>query len=183
MKTRVWDLCKVLANEHRKTILAEVCRSAGGGINVGYLVDKMHGKLEAPTVTEYLKHLEQIGLVRRERCGRYVNYYDDMRDASEEVGEIAWMIRAQMKSCGRYDDKGTFRALMNAFRAKVCHYLLKGGSGDKSSICNTFQHVPKYLVRDLQPAVDAGLLTEYVEAYELAIPDDPIVQRIIELAA
>jgi len=183
MNARVWDLCKVLANEHRKTLLAEIYRSLDGGCNVGYLVNKMQGKLEASAITQYLKYLGQIGLVRRERCGRYVNYYDDMRDASNEVGEIAWMIRAQMKSCGQYDDRGMFRALMNAFRAKVCHYLLKGGSGDKSAICSAFQHVPKYLVRDLQPAVDAGLLTEYVEAYQFVVPDDPIVRRVIELAA
>ena len=180
---KVWDLCKVLENEHRKTLLAEIYKSLDGGCNVGYLVDRMQGKLEAPAVTQYLKQLEQLGLLRRERSGKYVNYYDDLREASHEIREVARMIRHQMREKGAYEDHRMFRALMNAFRARVCHYLLNGGDGERGAICDRFSHISKYLSRDLEPAVESGLLTEYVEAYELTPPDDPIVRRIIELAA
>lgn len=180
---RVWDLCKVLANDRRRELLSLIYSSSSGGRGVGELVDKMHNKLEPPAVTQYLKQLEQIGLLRRERCGRYVGYYDDMREATDEIREIARMVRAQMKSHGGYDDHGMFRALMNAFRARVCNYLMEGGSGEKSAICAEFQHFTKYLVRDLQPAVEAGLLTEYVENYQFVTPADRIAKRVIELAA
>ena len=180
---KVWDLCKVLENGHRKTLLAEIYKSHDGGCNVGFLVDRMQGKLEAPAVTQYLKQLEQLGLLRRERSGKFVNYYDDMREAGNDVREVARLIRREMRQSGAYDDHGMFRALMNAFRARVCHYLLNGGDGERGEICDRFSHVSKYLARDLQPAVESGLLTEYVEAYELTLPDDPIVRRIIELAA
>jgi len=164
------------------TLLSEIYKSRGGGGNVGWLVECMRGKLEAPAVTQYLKQIEWIGLLRRERRGRYVNYYDDMRGAVANVRDVATLIRTEVKTSGFYDDRGMFRALMNAFRARVCHYLLNGGNGDKGNICERFQHVDKYLARDLRPAVEAGLLTEYVESYELHIPTDPIVRRVIELA-
>ena len=180
---KVWDLCKVLENEHRKKLLAEIYRSRDGGCNVGFLVDRMSGKLEAPAVTQYLKQLEQLGLLRRERSGKFVNYYDDMREAGSDVREIASLIRREMRRTGVYDDHGMFRSLMNAFRARVCHYLLNGGPGEKCDICDRFSHISKYLVRDLHPAVESGLLVEYGEAYELLLPDDPVIRRIIELAA
>jgi len=180
---KIWDLCKVLENVHRRELLAEIYRSREGGCNVGYLVEHMRNRIEPPAVTQYLRQLERIGLLRRERCGKYVNYLDDMREASPFVREVVQMIRKETKTRGSYDDNGLFRALMNAFRARVCHYLLKGGDGAKSVICDRFYHFSKHLARDLQPAVASGLLTEYVEAYELSLPDDPIVRRIIELAA
>ena len=180
---RVWNLCKVLANEHRKTLLSEIYLSRDGGCNVGFLVDVMDRRLEAPAVTQYLRQLEQIGLLRRERRGRYVNYYDDMREAVGEVREISRMIRSRIREYGRYDDKGMFRVLMNAFRARVCHYLMAGGDGGKGSVCEKFQHIPKYLGRDLRPAVEVGLLSEQIASYDLIIPQDPIVRRVIELAA
>ena len=180
---KVWDLCKVLENPHRMTLLSEIYKSMEGGGNVGWLVERMRGKLEAPAVTQYLKQIELLGLLRRERCGRYVNYYDDMREAAANVREVAALIRSVIRASGFYDDQGMFRALMNAFRARVCHYLLNGGNGDKHEICERFRHIGKYLARDLQPAIESGLLTEYVESYELQIPTDPIVRRVIELAA
>ena len=180
---KVWALCKVLENEHRKTLLAEIYKSHGGGCNVGFLVDRMSGKLEAPAVSQYLKQLEYLGLLRRERSGKFVNYYDDMREAGSDVREVARLIRREMRQTGVYDDHGMFRALMNAFRARVCHYLLNGGQGEKGAICDRFSHISRYLVRDLRPAVESGLLVEYGDAYELVPPDDQIVRRIIELAA
>ena len=115
--------------------------------------------------------------------GRYENYYDDMRGAASDVREVAALIRAEIRSSGFYDDHGMFRALMNAFRARVCHYLLIGGNGDKREICERFGHVAKYLARDLRPAVESGLLTASAESYELRLPMDPIIRRVIELAA
>ena len=179
----VWDLCKVLENPHRMTLLSEIYKSREGGGNVGWLVECMNGKLEAPAVTQYLKQIECIGLLRRERCGRYVNYYDDMREAAANVRDVAALIRSEIMASGSYDDRGMFRALMNAFRARVCHYLLNGGNADKRDICHRFRHLGKYLARDLQPAVESGLLTEYVGSYELRIPTDPVIRRVIELAA
>ena len=180
---KVWDLCKVLENPHRMTLLSEIYKSMEGGGNVGWLVERMRGKLEAPAVTQYLKQIELLGLLRRERCGRYVNYYDDMREAAANVRDVAALIRSEIMASGSYDDRGMFRALMNAFRARVCHYLLNGGNADKRDICHRFRHLGKYLARDLQPAVESGLLTEYVESYELRIPTDPVIRRVIELAA
>ena len=48
----VWDLCKVLENAHRMTLLSEIYKSMEGGGNVGWLVERMRGKLEAPAVTQ-----------------------------------------------------------------------------------------------------------------------------------
>ena len=181
-KNRVWDLCKVLENEHRRVMLSEVYKSMGGGCNVGIMVEKMQGRLEYPAVTQYLKQFEQLGLLRRERSGKYVNYFDDLSEAAPDVAEVAMMIRDAMITRGDYDDLGMFRALMNAFRARVCNYLMKGGDKSKAAICAHFEHQPKYLVRDLQPAVESGLLTEYDEEYEFNLPSDPIIKRIVELS-
>ena len=180
---KVWDLCKVFENAHRMTLLAEIYNNLDCGANVGWLVDRMSGRLEAPAVTQYLRQIELLGLLRRERSGRYVNYYDDMRGAASDVREVAALIRAEIRSSGFYDDHGMFRALMNAFRARVCHYLLNGGNGNKREICERFGHVAKYLARDLRPAVESGLLTASAESYELRLPMDPIILRVIELAA
>ena len=106
-----------------------------------------------------------------------------MREAAANVRDVAALIRSEIMASGSYDDRGMFRALMNAFRARVCHYLLNGGNADKRDICQRFRHLGKYLARDLQPAVESGLLTEYVGSYELRIPTDPVIRRVIELAA
>ena len=64
------ELCKLLHNPLRLEILRRVY-DAKGGVNVGYLADEFTDSgLGLSGVSQYLKQLERIGVVKRERAGR-----------------------------------------------------------------------------------------------------------------
>ena len=79
------EMCKLLNNRLKLEILVRVFESEDG-INVGYLADDMQNSgLGLSGVSQYLKQLERLGVVRRVRAGRYVNYEMDLRRADPKV--------------------------------------------------------------------------------------------------
>ena len=183
------ELCKLLHNPLRLRMLVSIYSSADGGANVGVLVDELsHAGLNQSGVSQYLKQLKQIGVIRRERAGRYVNYCVDRVSCGADVAEVVQQIVGRIKENGDMDFIRFFGVLMNPFRAAVIADLAAGSSGVPDEICARFKHIKKYLRRDLQIALDEGLLTvddssESFGVYSYVKPADPIVARLVELSS
>ena len=180
------EMCKLLNNGLRLEILARVF-GAKDGINVGYLADDMQNcGLGLSGVSQYLKQLERLGVIRRVRAGRYVNYVADMRKANPQVRTaVEAIVPAARKGKGERL-LPVFGALMNPFRAGVVAAVAKAGAISAGEICEKTEHQMKYLKRDLQAAVDAGLLTPddsdtELAAYHFVEPADPIVRLLVSL--
>jgi len=179
----VCKLFKVLNNPLKLMILAKVY-AAKDGLNVGLLADEMssHGLLLSG-VSQYLKELEGLGVVQRGRAGRYVNYKADCSRAHHAVREIVTGVIGRMRK-GDLTFAYVFPALMNPFRAKVVAALAKAGTISAAEICEKTDHQPKHLKRDLQPAVDAGLIWAddcdmALASYRYAEPSDPLVRMFV----
>ena len=184
MKT-ICDLCKKLNNPIRIELLRRIY-TASYGANVGLTQDG--SGLGQSGASQYLAQLEDLGLIRRERSGRYVNYYADWTLASPEIAEIAALLKK------RFAEKGDvkrllpiFAVMMNPMRARVVHYLADGGDGAKEHLIEHFKQNKKTFDRDLKPARDAGLLDmddddAGVGSYSYHAPTDPIARRLVELA-
>jgi len=183
MKT-VCDLCKRLNNPIRIELLRRAYTSLDGGVNVGIAQDK--SGVGVSGTSQYLKQLEDLGILRRERSGKYVNYIADWSAAPAPIAEIAAMLKARFKKGEDVESLVPyFNALMNPFRARVVKYLAKGGDGSKEAIADKFTKFSKTLDRDLKSAVTVGLLTcddadEGVGTYAYHPPTDEIVLKIIE---
>ena len=183
----VCDLCRVLANPLRLEILARVY-CAMDGFNVGLLADEMQKyHLGLPTVSEYLMQLERIGLIRRRREGRYVNYYPVSTGVPASIRGIVKLIVANLRNNGSRDYAGAFLALKNPFRAKVVGLLSCKQSLSTEAICIRFEHEMRYLYRDLKSAIDAGLIRADGNcsdaSYFYIPPKSEIVQLMIEQIA
>lgn len=158
-------------------------------MNVGLLADALSAAgLNQSGVSQYLKQLAHVGVIRRERAGRYVNYRADWVSGGAKVTEAARLIVSRIQEKGDLDFTRFFGVLMNPFRAAVITYLAKGGAGDPGSICAVFQHQRRNLRRDLQVALDEGLLSvddssEVFGVYSFVTPADPLVARLVELCA
>ena len=185
MKT-IFDLCKRLDNPIRRELLRRVYTSRDGGANVGLAQD--NSGLGMSGTSQYLKQLEELGLIRRERAGRYVNYLADWSQAPGAVQEIAALIHRRFSEGGDLEPlEPVFHSLMNPFRGRAIHWLSTGGSGDKAALCERFNKRREVLARDLQPAVEAGLLEvtdddSETGAYVYRAPADPLARRLIDLA-
>ena len=80
-----------------------------------------------------------------------------------------------------------FDVLMNPFRAKVVAAVAKAGAIPALEICEKLEHQAKHLRRDLQCALDAGLLTVDdsdvgCAVYRYVAPSDPLVELLVSLA-
>ena len=180
------EMCKLLNNKLKLEILVRVFESREG-INVGYLADDMQNSgLGLSGVSQYLKQLERLGVVRRIRAGRYVNYEMDMRRADPKVRTAVEAIIAAVRKGKSATLLPVFGALMNPFRAGVVAAVAKAGAIPSEEICAKTEHQMKYLKRDLQAAVDAGLLdpddsdTEHA-IYHFVEPDDATVRLLVSL--
>ena len=182
----IHNLCKLLHNPLKREILLRVYASRDG-LNVGALADEMGRKGFVPSdVSHYLKELEAVGVIRRSRAGRYVNYYPDPQNASADVRLV---VEAFLQLNGRLGKKvldAVFGALMNPFRAKVIAALSTAGSIPALEICQKTEHQPRYLKRDLQAAVEANLIwaddSETASAvYHFVPSNDPFVKRLVSL--
>lgn len=163
------EMCKLLNNRFRLEILVRVFR-AKGGMNVGWLADEMEGKgLGVSGVSQYLKQLERLGVVRRVRAGRYVNYEADTQRADPKVRTAVEAIVTAVTEERPGVLLPVFAALMNPFRAGVVAAVAKAGAISAHEICERTEHQMKYLKRDLQAAVDAGILD----------PDDSEISRAV----
>ena len=180
------ELCKLLNNPLRLKMLTRVYASRDG-VNVGILVDEMLNEgLNQSGVSQYLKQLEHLGVIRRERAGRYVNYYADCTNCDSRVAEAVRLIIGRVRSNGEMSFTRFFGVLMNPFRAAVITYLAAGNAGDPVSICTAFGHQRKYLRRDLQMALDEGLLavddsSEILGVYSYVKPADALVATLVRL--
>lgn len=185
MKT-VFDLCRRLDNPIRRELLRRVYTSLDGGYNVGLAQD--NSGLGMSGTSQYLKQLEELGLIRRERCGRYVNYLADWSVAPTGIRDLAAQFHARFAEGGTLESLApVFHAVMNPFRGRVLNWLSRGGSGEKSLLCERFNKRREILARDLKPAIDVGLLDmtdddETAGEYVYCPPTDPLALHILSLA-
>lgn len=178
----ICELCKVLNNPLKLELLLRV-HSVRDGANVGVLADEMSRRgLVLSGVSQYLKQLESLGVIRRSRDGRYVNYYPDLRGASADVKAVVEALVSRKGSLAELAP--VFAALMNPFRTRVVALLHKAGEISGVEICEKTQHSLRYLKRDLQAAVDAGLLwaddsEPALAVYRSCEPKDPIARLLV----
>ena len=179
----ICELCKLLNNPLKLEMLLRVY-SAKDGVNVGVLADEMSPRgLVLSAVSQYLKQLESLGAVRRVRAGRYVNYFPNDA-ASADIRSVIATIAARKGNCRTLAPY--FAALMNPFRAKVVAALRKAGKISGVEICERTEHQLRYLKRDLQAAVDAGLVwaddsEPSLAVYRFCEPTDPVARLLVSL--
>ena len=120
MLTEPWELCRKLANPERRALLRMVCE-AKDGLNVGLAQDGAVG-LEQSGTSQYLGQLWKLGLIRRVRSGRFVNYYADAENAHALVKDVAVALQERFRAeagCGSHDESylPVMRVMGNAMRA------------------------------------------------------------------
>jgi len=180
---KIWDLCKLLNNEKKLALLMAICLAGESGVQVKALVESMKDAgLKATAVSTYLKQLATLGLLRRERRGMKVTYIYDPYRARPEVRKVMAMIRSRLSSGGNTRFLRFFRVLMNPFRAKVARHLLSGKGGGMADICAAFGCSQVLVWAELKIGVEEGMFECVAGGYELHLPDDPILRRIIELS-
>ena len=175
---------KLLNNSLRVDLLVRIHTSKGGA-NVSMLADVMEQSgLGLSGVSQYLKQLEAFHVIRRERAGRYVNYIPDLVAADPRVRAAVRLIVANERK--RQAFEGIFAALMNPFRARVVAAVASVGEISGEEICDKTNHQMKHLKRDLQEAVEAGLLDPSdseprVAVYRYRPPEDRTARKLVEL--
>lgn len=161
----ICELCKVFSNPLRLEILSHIYQ-AKDGFNFGLLVDQMQkSKLYAPGlcasgVNQYLRELVRLGIVRRRREGRHVDYYADLSHATTSIAKITSLVVTQMKRSKNRNFARVFPALMNPFRAHVIRLLAKTGPLSPERLCARTKHQPKRLQQDLKFAFKANLIAK-----------------------
>ena len=182
-------MCKLLNNPKRMDFLVRLYRDSRGlrdtCLNVGNAQDGS-GLFLAAT-SSYLRQLADIGLLRRERSGRLVNYYPDFTRAAEEVQEIAALIMHRLrKEDGNMSFAPVFRVMMGAIRARVVRYIASGGDGCVEHLSERFQLKTWDLRHYLKFAEEGGMLVCNSDdpdgVYRYIAPADPIARRIVELS-
>jgi len=157
------------------------------GVNVGVMTDELsQSGIGQSGVSQYLKQLSAIGVIRRVRAGKFVNYVrgEAPNPAVREAVRIIvdWKLQKGDKRvveiCG---------VLMNPFRAAAVSAVAKAGKVAASEICEKLEHQMKYLKRDLQSAVEAGLLEMDDDAspdpvYRYVEPSDTLAKELVALA-
>ena len=180
---RIWDLCKILNNDKKLSLLMLICEAGQIGVSVRELVAAMSGQgLKSSAVSTYLKQMASLGLLRRERSGMDVRYIYDSYRAREEVREVMEMIRQRFADKGPVDFVRYFRVLMNPFRAKVARHLLEGKGGSMDEICQAFGCAAVLVWAELKIGVEEGMFALVEGGYELHLPNDAILRRIVELS-
>ena len=163
-------------------MLRTIYDSRDNACNVGVLADLFRdGGLKVSGISQYLKQLEELGVIERRRSGKYVNYLARATNASMPVAKALELALSHSDA----EVSRVFGILRNPFRARAVAYLAKGGAGDAPTMCERLNHMTKYLKRDLQPAVDGGLLTvddsgPFV-CYALAAELDPFTTDFVRL--
>lgn len=185
----LWELCRKLHNPRRLELLRRIYTSYhNGGLGVNEATDT--GILGQSASSLYLKHLEELGLVRRERGGRFVGYYSDWSRASSSIGEIAAMFHERFNA-----ERGKAQlsllvplgVLGNAFRLRAVHRIYVSQRLSKERLADYYGKEVRIITRDLDPAVKAGLISVDSDdddgVYEPVQQRDAIIKRIIELGA
>jgi len=183
----ICELCKLLNNPVRLEVLLRTY-AARDGMNVSILASDMQmSGLGLSGVSQYLKQLERLGLLRRMRSGLYVNYYADAKEALPKVRQALNAIVASAGKDWRVPCAPVFGVLMNPIRARIVAAVAQAGAISAREICEHTNHPMKYLKRDLRPAVEVGLLTAddsdpSVAVYRYIEPQDPTVRLLVSLA-
>ena len=184
------EMCKKLSNPKRFDFLARLYRDDRAlefaGFNVSGACDGAKVNWSATSV--YLKGLADLGLIRRERAGRLVNYSPDYSLAEPHIAEIARMMRERLRE--KPDDRSfvpIFRAMMGSLRSRIVRYVAAGGCGRIEHLRNRFGILRlSDLERDLKPAIEARILDldsqDSDGTYSYITPADPIARRIVELS-
>ena len=184
------ELCMRLNNPKRFELLVRLYRDDQplefAGLNVSDAVDG--SKVNQSATSAYLRQLGNLGLIRRKRTGRLVNYTPDFSLAMPWVAEIARLMRERMRSGSA--DTGyvpIFRAMMGSLRSRVVRHIAAGGSGNIQRLRDQFNITNvSDLIRDMKPALDAKIIDLDSEdpdgTYTYITPTDPIARRIVELS-
>ena len=177
----ICELCKVLSNPFRLEILHRIYE-AKEGFNFGRLAEEMgEANLCASGVSQYLRELVRLNIVRRRREGIYVSYYADLSKAPKSIAEITALIIKHMQKDKKRNFVRAFVALRNPFRVTVLRMLSKASSMSTEVICDKTCHAYKHLDRDLKPAIEAGLIQASSDqirgyaTYRYIPPKDPVV--------
>lgn len=179
-----WELCRKLANSERRGLLRRVCEAADG-LNVGIAVDSADGLKQAAT-SQYLGQLWRLGLIRRMRSGRFVNYTADAGNAPVTIRKIAVAIEERFRSESGSDSRDErFCAILgvmgNAMRAKLVGLIYGNGPVVKDYLCERTGLSIKSMMRHLKPAIDIGLVQSMDgDSFRLCLPEDPLSRLIIE---
>ena len=184
------EMCKLLNNPKRFDFLVRLYRDDRpmdlAGLNVTGASDG--AKVNLSATSEYLKGLAEIGLIRRERAGRLVNYTPDFSLAKPCVGEIARMMRERIrKDPNNLGFVPVFRAMMGSRRSRIVRHIASGGCGHIPYLIRQFEFLQLCdLIRDLKAAVEAHILDldsqDSDGTYAYITPADPIARRIVELS-
>lgn len=186
MLTEVWELCRKLANPERLSLLRRVCE-ARDGLNVGIAQDGSDALKQSGT-SQYLGQLWKLGLIRRVRSGRFVNYYADAENAHATIRDVAVALqeRFRAEAGGGDRDEGylpVMRVMGNAMRARIVGLLATEGQANREYVCDRLGLDFRTLDRHLKPAIDMGLVEcDAGDNLRIVPPSDPIAQLIVKSA-
>lgn len=182
---RLCDMCKKLSNQKRLDLLVRLYRDTVDGSCVGNAQDGS-GLFMSATST-YLRQLSELGFLRRERAGKFVNYYPDCSGAKYPVDEIAKLIMFRLRhGSGDMSFAPIFRAMMSPILSRVVRSVAAGEASTAGEIAEWFGLRVGDLHVFLRPAFEGGILDRDSEGaegvYSYITPADPIARRIVELS-
>ena len=186
MLTEPWELCRKLANPERRALLRMVCE-AKDGLNVGLAQDGA-AKLKQSGTSQYLGQLWKLGLIRRVRSGRFVNYYADAENAHALVRDVAVALQKRFRAearCGSHDESylPVMRVMGNAMRARIVGLLAREGYANSEYICEKLGLDGRALDRHLKSAINIGLVERDAGGtLRLNQPSDPIARLVVKTA-
>ena len=170
-----------MLTEPWRALLRMVCE-AKDGLNVGLAQDGAVGLKQSGT-SQYLGQLWKLGLIRRVRSGRFVNYYADAENAHALVKDVAVALQERFRAeagCGSHDESylPVMRVMGNAMRARIIGLLAREGYANNEYVCEKLG-----LDRHLKPAINIGLV-ERDEGGTLRLnqPSDPIARLVVKTA-
>ena len=163
-----------------------VCE-AKDGLNVGLAQDGA-AKLKQSGTSQYLGQLWKLGLIRRVRSGRFVNYYVDAENAHALVRDVAVALQKRFRAearCGSPDESylPVIRVMGNAMRARIVGLLAREGYANSEYICEKLGLDGRALDRHLKPAINIGLVERDADGtLRLNQPSDPIARLVVKTA-
>ena len=149
----VWELCRRLNNPTRlKLLMMDVySQKLDDGLNVGIAMDD--NSLKQPATSSHLSALASLGIIRRCRSGRFMNYYPEISDESPRVAEIARLIRERGRTnSDNLAFSDVFSVMMNAFRAKAVANIALTDRITLLELAEKYDKEMRLVTRDLKPA-------------------------------
>lgn len=179
------DMCKKLSNPKRFDFMVRLYRDVVDGFCVKNAQDG--SGLYLPATSTYLRQLHDLGLVRRERTGKFVNYYPDFSRAVYPVKEIAGLIVDRLRNgSGDLSFSPIFRVMMSPTLASAVRMVAANGALAADALAERFGMRVGDLRTYLKPAAEGGVM--YCDSddpdglFRYVTPADPIARRIVELS-